>query len=486
MLYVVGGGSIHLPLTYQWYGPNGFSSTNDSILNLVAGTYSVTVKDSNNCSVNNSFDISSPDALEYTIPSVLRNESCEGACNGQLNVILTGGTAPYIGVSTEVNTGVQLTSTLIGDSILGDMCSGTWDVVLTDDNGCSSSLIFGGISQSSVGFNNQTSSMINQSTVLNVLCYGTSTASLDVLSPNPNTVNYSYNWINIPSGVSVGTGNNVSSIPAGTYVLEAEYSDNLSFGLPYVGCTSTDTIVVTEIDEINSQEQITDVDCFGNNTGNISVSPPNGGIIGGTSPYVLQWNPGGMGGTIINNLVEGTYTLSVTDDNGCVKIDTFLVNQPNVLLVTISQNGATLTATVSGGTLGYTYRWKEVSSSSVLQGSSSYMVLNYGTYYCEIEDANGCVTTSNEFIYSPTSVDFTDLDLTIYPNPFTDRTTVDFGRVILDGDLKVIDILGNIVEIYELDNQRELVIERTTKSKGIYFVEITINNNKIFKKITLQ
>ena len=137
MLYVVGGGSIHLPLTYQWYGPNGFSSTNDSILNLVAGTYSVTVKDSNNCSVNNSFDISSPDALEYTISSVLRNESCEGACNGQLNVILTGGTSPYIGVSTEINTGVSITSTLIGDSILGDMCSGTWDVVLTDDNGCS-------------------------------------------------------------------------------------------------------------------------------------------------------------------------------------------------------------------------------------------------------------------------------------------------------------------------------------------------------------
>ena len=31
MLYVVGGGSVHLPFTYQWYGPNGFSSTNDSI-----------------------------------------------------------------------------------------------------------------------------------------------------------------------------------------------------------------------------------------------------------------------------------------------------------------------------------------------------------------------------------------------------------------------------------------------------------------------
>ena len=57
---------IIIPFTYQWYGPNGFSSVNDSITNLIAGTYSVTLIDSNNCSVNNSFDITTPDALEYT------------------------------------------------------------------------------------------------------------------------------------------------------------------------------------------------------------------------------------------------------------------------------------------------------------------------------------------------------------------------------------------------------------------------------------
>ena len=50
----------------------------------------------------------------------------------------------------------------------------------------------------------------------------------------------------------------------------------------------------------------------------------------------------------------------------------------------------------------------------------------------------------------------------------------------------MIDILGNVIDIYELDNKRKFVIERGTKSKGVYFVEIEINNNKIFKKITLQ
>ena len=58
----------------------------------------------------------------------------------------------HIGVSTEINTGVQLTSTMIGDSILSDMCSGTWSVLLTDANGCTSSLFPGGVGVQTVGY----------------------------------------------------------------------------------------------------------------------------------------------------------------------------------------------------------------------------------------------------------------------------------------------------------------------------------------------
>ena len=486
-LHVVAGGTDHLPLTYQWYGPNGFSSTNDSILDLEAGTYSVTILDSNNCSVNNSFNITTPDLLKYTVSSVLRDESCLGSCNGQLNMILNGGTPPYVGISTNVQTGSQLTSIMIGDSILGGMCSGLWHVDLTDDNGCSSVLFAGGVSQQLIGYSNITNATIDQSTIINVLCYGTSTGSLDVLSPNPNTVNYSYNWVNLQTGNSVGTGPSIINLPSSFYILESQYSDNLNFGLPYEGCTSRDTIEITEIPEISSQGYVIDVDCYDNSTGSISVSPPNGNIIGGTSPYTLQWNPGGFGGSTVNGLTEGTYTLSVTDDNGCLKIDTFLVEEPDLLVVNVNSNGAILTATVNGGVAGYIYRWKEVSNSSqILQGGSTYMVISPGTYYCEVEDMNGCIVQSDDFVFNSTSINIDKIDLKIYPNPFRERTIVDFGRVMIRGEVKVVDILGNIVDVYELDNQRELVIEKGTKSKGVYFVEVNIDNNTIFKKINLQ
>ena len=107
--------------------------------------------------------------------------------------------------------------------------------------------------------------------------------------------------------------------------MESEYSDNLNIG-PYAGCTTTDTIEITQIDEIDIQETITDVDCYDNNTGSVSTF-----VSGGTSGYTLQWNPGGQSTSTINNLTEGTYSLSVTDNNGCVKVDTFTVDEPDAI-----------------------------------------------------------------------------------------------------------------------------------------------------------
>ena len=485
MLYVIAGGSDHLPFTYQWYGPNGFSSTNDSIMNLVAGTYSVTVLDSNLCASNTSFDITSPDALEYTVLGVIRDESCEGSCNGQISIDLSGGTAPYVGFSTNTSTSNMISSTMIGDSILGDICSGIWDIELTDANNCLSSIMPGGVGQFALGYNNQTTAQVNLSTIINVLCYGTSTGSLDVLNPSTNP-NYTYNWENVNSpGILVGTGSTVSNLPAGHYVLMSQYSDSLNFGLPYVGCTSFDTVEITQIDEIDINATITDVDCYDQNTGSVSVL-----VSGGTSSYTLQWNPGSGSGSNLNNITEGTYTLSVTDANGCLKVDTFIVTEPPLLVVNLTQNGATLNATVSGGVPGYTYRWKEFSNPTNIlqQGGTSYMVLTPGSYYLEIEDNNGCITLSDTVTFvENTSIDIiSSLDISIYPNPFKEFTTVDFGMFVPKAELRVVDIVGNIVDIYDIEDQKSLIINKDTKSKGVYFIELVIDGNKLFKKITIQ
>ena len=175
---------------------------------------------------------------------IIRDESCEGACNGQVLIDVSGGTPPYIGNSTDQSASI-ITSTILGDSILGDMCSGTWMIDVTDAHGCTSSLIPGGVAIQTVGYNFQTTAHINLNTITHVDCYGGTTGSLDVLNPNP-IANYSYNWENLNNpGVSVGTGNSITNLPAGFYVLMAQYGDSLST-MPYDGCTSTDTVEVTE------------------------------------------------------------------------------------------------------------------------------------------------------------------------------------------------------------------------------------------------
>ena len=271
--------------------------------------------------------------------------------------------------------------------------------------------------------------------------------------------------------------------------------------LPYEGCTSRDTVEIMESDEIVIQGVIFNVDCYGNNTGRISVHPNLGGSVSGGSPnssnplYNYTWSPSGIGvGRTVNGLSAGVYSLTVTDNKGCSLVETFNVDEPSSLSVTISQNGPILSSSVNGGVPGYIYRWYKYNNSTILQGgtSNSYMVLNPGSYYVEVTDANGCEEESDTITFlentTPTSIIPEDSEflIEVYPNPFSDKTKVSFGRKIHQGELKVVDILGNVVEIFELENQKDLIINRGTKSKGVYFVELIINNSKIFKKITIQ
>jgi hypothetical protein len=94
----------HAPYSYQWFGPNGFYSTTSSISSLYAETYSVTVSDTNNCTVNTSINLTEPAALIFT-SLASTDATCLGACDGTIEISLTGGTAPYTGHAQNNNTG---------------------------------------------------------------------------------------------------------------------------------------------------------------------------------------------------------------------------------------------------------------------------------------------------------------------------------------------------------------------------------------------
>ena len=107
--------------------------------------------------------------------------------------------------------------------------------------------------------------------------------------------------------------------------------------------------------------------CNGGNTGAANVS-----ISAGTAPFNVLWYPGGMAGTALTNLAAGTYTITVTDGQGCISFDSIAIVEPPVLDAIStstptncpgSANGSVSVA-VTGGVSPYGYSWQD----SMMQG----------------------------------------------------------------------------------------------------------------------
>ena len=124
-----------------------------------------------------------------------------------------------------------------------------------------------------------------------------------------------------------------------------------------------DTVMLTNIISVNDISTATsssDVSCFGNNDGQGSVTPTSG-----TPSYTYQWsaNAGSQTTQTATSLSNGTYYVSTTDGNGCLAVDTVIINQPPLLSLSSTASPAlcngdangSITAAAVGGTGTYTY-----------------------------------------------------------------------------------------------------------------------------------
>lgn len=155
-------------------------------------------------------------------------------------------------------------------------------------------------------------------------------------------------------------------------------------------CSNCPTIVT------NTSNLVTPL-CNGG-TGSASVSS-NGGV----GPYTYTWNPGNLTGDTQSNLLAGTYTIDVSDANGCTGSYTLTLSEPQALASnsgsvpsTCGNANGLVYSNASGGTSPYTYTWSNASGNLQITNNStlpdSLFNLNAGTYYVLIQDANGCST----------------------------------------------------------------------------------------------
>jgi gliding motility-associated-like protein len=347
-----GGTGIYTFCNWAPTGGTGFTATG-----LVAGSYTVTITDSNGCTATATANVPNAGSPTATITASV-NVSCFGGNNGSATVNASGGTGPYTYAWTPTG-GTGSTGTAL--------IAGNYTVTVTDANTC--------ITTATVAIT-QPPALTASATSTPVLCNGGNTGTATVTAAGGVTA-YTYNWT--PSG---GTGTTAPALTAATYTCTVTDAN---------GCTITATTTVTQPTALTATAANTPVDCNGGNTGTATVTAS-----GGTGAYTYNWSPIGGTGITAMNLTAQTYTCTVTDANGCTITATTTVTQPTPLTATTTTTTATCgnangsaTVTASGGTGPYTYSWSPSGGSGT---TASNLVMNI--YTVTVTDSKGCTVTA--------------------------------------------------------------------------------------------
>ena len=371
------------PFTYDWADIAGTFDTEDRT-NLAAGTYSVVVTDATGFSTTSlSITITQP-AAALTSSSTQTNVLCFGNSTGAIDITASGGTSVYTYDWADI----------AGTSNIEDrtnLPAGTYSVIVTDANGCSTTSLPVTITEPSSSISAALTSQTD------VLCFGNSTGAID-LTVIGGTGVYTYVWTK--NGFPFApTTQDLTGLTFGTY--------NVTI-TDFNGCTTTASATITQpADALAASRTFVNVLCFGNATGSVDLT-----VTGGTSPYTYVWSNGATTQDI-TGLIAGTYTVTITDFNGCTTTASATITQPSaVTITTISSNtpicfGATLnlTSSASGGTGVITYSWTGPNSfTSNIQNPSilGATIAASGTYNLTVTDANGCsINSTTNVIVNP-------------------------------------------------------------------------------------
>ena len=341
------------------------ASTSFTISGLCADTYFTTVTDDVGCQVPIIVDIVDPNPISAT--ETINTPAC-GASDGSITVLTTGGVLPH----------TYLWSTGGTSNVETGLGAGVYTLTVTDNAGCSEVFTF-------TLNNTDAPSTTLISTDLN--CHGVCDGTGDTLAVIGNNPPFIFDWLDA-SGTSLGVATPaISGLCAGDYILEVEDAFGC-FGFGTMTINEPDTMILNPLFEI-------DPTCNGVCDGSIISNP-----IGGTPGYTFSWDdPGAQTTSTASALCDGTFMVTITDNNGCSVTQTgTLAEPPSVTVVVDSVDAATclnaadgaIWVTASGGTPGYTYQWVSQTLTDTLTAEDPSGLLPM-EYYLEITDLNGCI-----------------------------------------------------------------------------------------------
>lgn len=354
-----------------WIGPN-----DGTLAHLLDGlspldTVEIMVQAFDECGGQiTSLTCSTPDC-DAPIPSLVSSTptTCFGDNDGDMNLSAIGGS------------GGGYTYELLGEintsGIFTNLAAGMYDVLVTDDANCG---IF-----YSVEISQPDSIALTPVIESAISCFGLNDGSLTVEIENGFSP-FTFSWDNLP-GDSI-----LVNVSQGEYQVEITDTN---------GCTSSETISITQPTALIVETDSTLVDCFGNATGSATAN-----TFGGTMPYDILWDnaTGNQNTPTASGLLAGNYSVTVTDANDCAVVSTLEVTQPAELTASVDftdplcfeASDGQIEITTTGGTPGYTFSWNNGLSDNALANN-----LLAGNYSVTVLDQNDCFVELNVELENP-------------------------------------------------------------------------------------
>ncbi|MBR5984143.1 MAG: gliding motility-associated C-terminal domain-containing protein [Bacteroidales bacterium] len=333
--------------------------------NVHAGQRTYRVTDADGCSAQTSINITEPEELTSAYTRI------DAYCNdpyGTISVTPHGGVGQYSILWDDGST--DFTNNSITPGIYHPY-------TITDGNECTHT------DSTKISQEPPITLTITQE---NVSCNNGHNGSITITNINNGHEPYIYNWNN---GQSEATAINLVS---GNYMVSVTDDHN---------CTASATIYISQPEALRINSSVKNASCLGMCDGRIAIE-----VLGGTPSYTYRWNVG-YDMAVLEELCDGTYSLTVTDANGCITSGSFNVIQPEAIQASATGNDVScyggsdgkITVNVSGGTEPYNFALTEFMSQS-----STYNILenlSAGEHTIYITDAKGCTARANATVGSP-------------------------------------------------------------------------------------
>ncbi|MFN8278029.1 MAG: PKD domain-containing protein [Chitinophagales bacterium] len=428
--------SSSVNLTYSW--SNGASGATAS--GLSSGTYGVTATDNHGCTATASVTVGnlSGTSLSTSFTAV----KCFGESNGAAVVTPSGGSGNYVYNWSDGGT----------SSTIANKPAGTYTVTVTDGSSCSPT--------ASVTIT-QPNALNGSVSTTTSLCTG-NTGSATVSAQGGNS-SYSYLWSNSQTNATI------NNLAPGAYTV------TITDGR---GCTTTASGNVGSSNGPSITPNAVQPLCHNDQNGSVSVS-----VSGGNTPYHFQWNTGDTISSL-NGLTNGSYSVTVSDASGCTATASLQITNPVALVTTAASTGlsavgasdGTATATPTGGTGTYTFKWSNGANSNPATG------LPAGNFSVTVTDQNGCTATAATAVSYHEGIGNVDqrILLEAYPNPADEWVTINFeSNTYASTAIKVSNMQGQLIADRHLGiiEKAKTTFDISVWPSGVYMITIRHGQN---------